>query len=242
MAISKSLKKKLLKSTGFFEGSDGFSNLAGNFDGMGLSFGIIQYNFGKGTLQPVLKDYIRDNESEFKSIFGTSKAATLKKVVFDYSKNQQVSWGDSITESRKSGKVKAEWREPFQEMGTKSKMQDIQVEHAQDYFDRAESLANKFGIISTQGLAFLFDHVVQSWNFEGSHSKIEREIDDLALEYQKNESGARLPDEDRLSVLLDYVRSGDETDRRRAIKNGSGKVHGKQYDVDDYGLSYDDEF
>lgn len=241
LAISKSIKKKLLESTGFFEGNDGYSNVTGNFDGQGLSFGIIQFNFGQGTLQPLLKEYITDNEAEFKSIFGTSKAATLKKVVFDYSKSQQISWGNSITKSTKTGEVLSEWKEPFKKMGAKLSNQNLQIKYAEDYFDRAESMAEQFGIISTQGLAFLFDQAVQSWKFTASHSSIEDEINELHRAHRKQE-GTRLPDKDRLSVLLDYVRAGDERDRRRAIMNGSGRVHGKQYDVDDYGLSYDDEF
>ncbi|MFS0558708.1 hypothetical protein [Brevibacillus sp. 179-C9.3 HS] len=241
MAISKSVKLNLLESTGFFEGNDGYSSVSGNFDDQGISFGIIQFNFGQGTLAPLLKDYINKNEADFKDIFGSSKAATLKKVVFDYSKSKQITWGDSI--STKSGAdIVTEWKKPFQKLGEEASMQELQLKHAEQYFDRAESLAEQFGIISTQGLAFLFDHAVQSWRFNGSHSKIAREIDDLEREYRSNGNGDRLPDEDRLCVLLDYVRSGDEKDRRRAIKNGRGKVHGKQYDVDDYGLSYDDEF
>lgn len=208
---------------------------------MGLSFGIIQFNLGKGTLQPILKDYIKKYESEFKDIFGSSKAKTLKEVVFDYTKSQQVKWGDSITVSRKTGEVRTEWRDPFKKMGSKQNNRNLQVLYAKDYFDRAESFAEKFGIISTQGLAFLFDHAVQSWSFNKSHSTIEEQIDELDRAHKKQE-GVRLPDEDRLSVLLDYIDSGDESDRRRAIKNGSGYVHGKQYNIANFGLSYDDEF
>jgi hypothetical protein len=50
MALTDSLKDKLLRNTGFFEGNDGYSTVSGNFDGQGISFGIIQYNFGQGTL------------------------------------------------------------------------------------------------------------------------------------------------------------------------------------------------
>ncbi|NTU24450.1 hypothetical protein HPY28_29500 [Brevibacillus sp. HB1.2] len=241
MALSKSLKLNLLDSTGFFEGNDGYSSVSGDHDEQGMSFGIIQFNFGQGTLAPLLKDYINENEKDFKDILGSSKAATLKKVVFDYSKSKQISWGKSIT-TKGGADISAEWKKPFQKLGEEASMQKLQLKHAEGYFDRAESLAEQFGIISTQGVAFLFDHAVQSWRFNGSHSKIEDEINDLDREYRNSENGARLPDEDRLSVLLDYIRSGDESDRRRAIKNGRGKVHGKQYDVDDYGLSYDDEF
>ncbi|ERM16534.1 hypothetical protein P615_23245 [Brevibacillus laterosporus PE36] len=59
--------------------------MAGNFDGQGISFGIIQFNFEQRTLQPVLKQYISYHEKEFYSIFGKETGDILKKVVFEYS-------------------------------------------------------------------------------------------------------------------------------------------------------------
>ncbi|MGQ7278671.1 hypothetical protein ACT91Q_11935 [Brevibacillus thermoruber] len=241
MAISKSLKKKLLLSTGFFEGDDNYSTITGNFDGQGISFGIIQFNFGQGTLQPLLKEYMNNYEAEYKSIFGTAKAATLKKVVFDYSKSQQINWGNSISDPKNKSRVLAEWRDPFQKMGAKSSNQELQIKYAQDYFNRAETFADQFGIISTQGLAFLFDQAVHEWSFSKSISSIADKIDEVADQYRRSE-GKRMPDEDRLSILLDYVKTTDGRNRRRAIKNGEGRVHGKDYDIRDFDLSYDDEF
>lgn len=36
-----------------FEGSS-YTKLSGNFDGQGISYGLLQWNFGQGTLQPLL--------------------------------------------------------------------------------------------------------------------------------------------------------------------------------------------
>ena len=45
-----------LNVTGHFEGgTPKYSAVTGNFDGMGLSAGIIQWNLGQGTLQQLLK-------------------------------------------------------------------------------------------------------------------------------------------------------------------------------------------
>jgi hypothetical protein len=43
-----------LEITAGFEGG-GFDNVAGNFDGQGISAGILQWNLGQGTLQPLLQ-------------------------------------------------------------------------------------------------------------------------------------------------------------------------------------------
>lgn len=241
MALTDSVKDKVLRSTGFFEGNDGYSTTTGNFDGQGLSFGIIQFNFGQSSLQPLLKDYINNHNSEFTSVFGSSKAATLKDVVFNKTLAQQIQWGASISTS--GGDVNSEWKPLFKNMGAKSANQTLQRQHAGQYFNRAETFANDFGIISTQGLAFLFDHAVQSWSFSGyTQSQIRTEIlRDESLWHQTGEKG-RYPDYNRLYTVLKGVQGSDPIARRTAIRNGSGTVHGKLYRVSDFGLSYNTNF
>ncbi|MEN1988188.1 hypothetical protein [Paenibacillus hubeiensis] len=239
MALTDSLKDKLLRNTGFFEGNNGYSNLSGNFDGQGLSFGIIQYNFGQGSLQPLLKEYIQNNETEFKGIFGTTKAATLKDVVLNKTKAQQIAWGDSISTS--GGGVVSEWKSLFEAMGAKSANQALQRKHAQSYLDRAVAFAGKFGIVSTQGLAFLFDHAVQSWSLDGESSIIS-EITSLEKAWRNSGETGRYPDKDRLYSVLKGVKGSDPIARRTAIRNGSGTVHGKSYNISSFGLSYSTNF
>lgn len=239
MALTDSLKDKLLRNTGFFEGNNGYSNVTGNFDGQGLSFGIIQYNFGQGTLQPLLKEYIQNNETEFKAVFGTSKAATLKDIVNNKTKSQQISWAQSISTS--GGNVVSEWKTLFESMGAKSANQALQRKYAESYFDRAVTFASKFGIISTQGLAFLFDHAVQSWSISGESSIIS-EITSLEKAWRNSGESSRYPDKDRLFSVLKGVNGTDPIARRTAIRNGSGTVHGKSYNISTFGLSYSTNF
>lgn len=46
--------------TGSFEGHKGWDNISNNFDGQGVSLGILNQNLGQGTLQPLFID-LRDN-------------------------------------------------------------------------------------------------------------------------------------------------------------------------------------
>ena len=55
MGLKKSVLSQAIKITSFYEGS-GFDEVTGNFDGQGLSYGILQWNFGQGTLQPIFKN------------------------------------------------------------------------------------------------------------------------------------------------------------------------------------------
>ncbi|HEY4744406.1 MAG TPA: peptidoglycan-binding domain-containing protein, partial [Desulfuromonadaceae bacterium] len=56
---SRPLDYRCLALTGSFETGaaipDCFAGLSGDFDGQGISFGVLQWNFGQGSLQPLLK-------------------------------------------------------------------------------------------------------------------------------------------------------------------------------------------
>lgn len=52
--------QKAINITTSFEGK-GYETIAGNFDGQGLSLGMFQWNVGKGTLQPMLKQFMEEN-------------------------------------------------------------------------------------------------------------------------------------------------------------------------------------
>ncbi|WNS40890.1 hypothetical protein [Paenibacillus sp. MMS20-IR301] len=238
MAITNTVRDRLLTHTGFFEGDKGYSTVTGNFDNQGISFGIIQFNFGQGSLAPLLKEYITNNEAEFNSVFGASKAATLKNVVLNKTKAEQIAWGGSISSG---GQVVTEWKGLFENMGAKSANQALQKTHAQSYIDRALSYATKFGIISTQGLAFLFDHAVQSWSFQNESSIVAEIAANERLWLQTGETG-RYPDNQRLYSVLKGVTGSDPIARRTAIRNGSGTVHGKSYNISNFNLSYSANF
>ena len=57
--LSAPVAVRCLALTGTFETSSAsplcFSSLSGDFDGQGISFGALQWNLGRGTLQPLLK-------------------------------------------------------------------------------------------------------------------------------------------------------------------------------------------
>ena len=59
------ITEKALGLTTFFETgkelTKAYGIVAGNFDGMGISFGCLQWNLGQGTLQPVLLNYFKQN-------------------------------------------------------------------------------------------------------------------------------------------------------------------------------------
>ena len=70
------LKEKTIGMTGFFETSSGyptcFGVTSGNHDGQGLSHGVLQFNLGTGSLQP-LWNYLNTNYNQScRDIFGAN--------------------------------------------------------------------------------------------------------------------------------------------------------------------------
>lgn len=66
-----------LNVTGSFEGHMSWASITNNFDGMGISLGLLQQNFGTGTLQPLLIQMKSTQRSSFLSIFSQAHYLSL---------------------------------------------------------------------------------------------------------------------------------------------------------------------
>src|SRR5262245_15753274 len=56
LAISEDELAVLVKVTGTFENSgDPYEGVSGDFDGQGISCGVLQWNIGQGSLQPLVR-------------------------------------------------------------------------------------------------------------------------------------------------------------------------------------------
>ena len=78
-----------LNITGSFEGVSGWNNLTGNFDGQGISMGLLQQNLGQGSLQPMWSDMINGYNGQFTSQFTSAQYTSIK--------NMLKAWGASVT-------------------------------------------------------------------------------------------------------------------------------------------------
>lgn len=68
------LARRCLALTGAFETGTGvpdcFCGISGDFDGQGISFGVLQWNFGQGSLQPLLQEMVTQHEEIARAVFG----------------------------------------------------------------------------------------------------------------------------------------------------------------------------
>ena len=117
-----------LKISTYFEGgkSMNYQALAGDFDGQGTSFGLIQWNFGQNTLGPLLKKMMAADASAFAACFdANADFAKLKKALENNSPSDQLMWARAVQKDRK-----AAWKASFNAIGANEAFNLIQRQEA----------------------------------------------------------------------------------------------------------------
>lgn len=224
-----------LALTAGFETSAGapecFAGLAGDFDGQGLSFGVLQWNLGQGTLQPLLRQLDADHPDVVRAAFGTAYWE-LREVLTE-SRPVQLAWARALQTANRRSLVEP-WRSRFRALGLTPECQAAQVWAARERYEQARRLCRDYGLWSERGVALMFDIVVQN----GSIRAATRQV--ILDEYQTIPASATREEREvaRMRIVAnrraeasrrEYV--NDVRRRKLAIADGVGIVHGVGYDV-----------
>lgn len=228
--------KTALEVTGGFEGA-GWGGVARNFDGAGLSFGTLQWNYGQGTLQALLKMYLDRHGLIPAAAFPEDINATAHMASVDAVKFS----GRMQTATR----VKPEWREAWKKFGEDPKVVEIQKEMAKPYFTKAEAMMKLWRLDSTKAFCFFFDVAVQNGSMKDvkRSTPLDEEICKILEAAKSNEKvWDEIPTSLETRVLLKagWDRSlkanpqwqMDVFYRKGAIAMGKGFVHRKLYHFD----------
>ncbi len=134
------LDYRCLTLTGTFETGkpplECFSAISGNFDGQGMSFGALQWNFGQGSLQRLLKDMLNDYRDVMEQIFGDY--LNVIETVINENTHEAVQFAQSIQHPVKHY-IYEPWKGMFRELGRTKEFQAIQLRHAEAIFNSAET-------------------------------------------------------------------------------------------------------
>lgn len=244
------LDRQCLALTGGFETNqpppDCFAGLSGDFDGQGLSFGVVQWNIGQGTLQPLLTEMNQNHPDLLGQIFG-SNCSTLVAMLGE-TLEEQLAWARSIQDPVRHALFEP-WQGQFKALGRQQEFQDIETKSAAGLFRDALALCNDFGVSSERAAALMFDIKVQNGG-------IRNWVKPLILSdfQQLDQAGAEASDVPReiarLRIIATRVASAanpkwiaDVQNRKLTIANGQGTVHGNYYDLEDqYGISLESSF
>ena len=221
-----------LQLTAAFEGH-GFSLARGNFDGAGLTWGIIGFTLKHGDIGKIVRAVDAAHPGLLEEAFG-SRAAELRDVI-RRPRSERVAWADSIsTGARKTG-LRRPWREGFRRFGEMPEVQAEQLRLADErYFQPAVHTARAQMLASELGLALCFDIHVQNG---GIKRAARRRIDELLATHPVRS------ERDRRVLIANAVADAssprwreDVRSRKQTIATGAGTVHARMYLLRNWGL------
>ncbi|HEU0015499.1 MAG TPA: peptidoglycan-binding domain-containing protein [Longimicrobium sp.] len=224
----------LALTAGFETGTgvpDCFCGLAGSFDGQGVSFGVLQWNLGQGTLQPMLQRLNQQHPQTVKAAFGASYDAFCG--VLSKGKTDQLAWANTIQDA--GHRVQEPWKSAFRALGRTQECQDAQVAGAADRYATGLKMCEEYGLWSERAAALMFDIVVQNGSIK-AETKQQILADFKAIpataskedqEVQRMRIVAR-----RRAAAANPKFSADVLSRKLTCAEGVGVVHGAGYDLE----------
>lgn len=234
---NKDLAYRCLALTGSFETGTGvpdcFCGISGDFDGQGMSFGVLQWNFGQGTLQPMIKDMINRHPDVIGPIFGNHFEAFTEALNAD--RDELLDFARSV-QHPVTRAVFEPWRGFAKSLGRTPQFQAIQTEHANGIYRRALDMCRDYGLWSERAVALMFDIVTQNGSIGTvTKARIQGEIGALpaSLSDEERETRSLVVIANRRAEAANARWIDDVRVRKLCIARGHGVVHGIPYQLDE---------
>lgn len=225
------LQERCLQLTGDFEGT-GFTKIVGNFDGAGLTWGIIGFTLVHGELQRILARIKKEHPEVYAAAFG-ALAAEMDGVLKS-SLSKQMLFANQISVGTRKVKVLDQWAAAFAALGSNPDVQAIQIENTGHYFDIAERDANRFQLKNELGFGLCFDIAVQNGGIDQTEtSRIQQKLEQTlpTTEQDIRIIVANVVAENSNPRFIEDVRK-----RKMTFATGIGVVHESRYTIKSWGL------
>lgn len=224
---------RCLGLTATFEGH-GFTLAQGNFDGAGVTWGIIGFTLKHGELKTILKSAFAEDPDLVRSCFGDQTDELL--AILEKPLAEQIAWADSISVPPSKAPLQEPWKSAFAKFGNTALAQRLQLERVRDaYYTPALATAKKFGLKTEVGAALCFDIHVQNGGIKSAAENVVR-----------SKMTADMPESEVRLLIANAVADNalaqwreDVRTRKVAIAKGEGTVHGLKAELPNWGL---DEF
>jgi len=225
------LRDRSLQLTAAFEGH-GFTLVQGNFDGAGLTWGIIGFTLKHGEIGKIVSTINGSRRDLLQQAFGDGVDELLSIVAKPV--EEQIVWADGISSGAKKTVVAEPWKTAFAVFGSLPEVQALQIREADaDYFRPAQQTAERYNLTTELGVALAFDIHVQNGGIRKSAAD---QVADLV--------SRKPPAEERELRVIIANAVADNTGRYRedvrarklAIAVGVGTVHGEAFTITDWGL------
>lgn len=239
--IADQLTRRIVSLTIAFEqgvGSpdDFFGTVSGDFDGQALSFGVLQWNLGSCSLQPLLQAYRRKDPTLFRTLM--EDGADFMDDLLAASCDEAPTLARQVMLDEE-GKVQEPWVSRFQALGREPAFQEVQIAFLLPYVQKARALADKFGFHSERAVALFFDILIQN----GSIPQSVRAQYEQDLREAEHSLGRTLDEVERMALLAHRQAEAAEPKwvkivraRKLTIACGQGSVNGISYNLDKLGI------
>jgi hypothetical protein len=176
-----------LRITTVFEGEGGksmdYTALAGDGDGQATSFGIVQFNFGRGTLGRLLNKMRTADTATFDGCFtADSNFEDLKATLATNDKKAQRKWALDLFKSKEGTQA---WRTSFKKLGAVDAFNKIQVDSAINNYNPTVSSDIEFlrslapalmAKVEFRSYAALFDCAIQQGGLSKANAEIRAKV------------------------------------------------------------------
>jgi len=209
--------QKALSITKSFEGAD-YDTVTGNFDGMILSVGILQWNIGSQTLQRLLVNSFQADKQKFYNIFGRDTADKIIKACLSKDKL----FFENVYKDKKLRAAFAEWGRQFA---------SIQDKEARLLARHAARTCETYELNTERGFCWAYDLTVQNGSMGQAGVEAKEYIRTVAKPLGLSEIEVLKA---LTSIRARFVRQkyvADFTARKLTIAVGIGRVHGKNYSL-----------
>lgn len=226
------VRELALQVTAAFEGH-GFGFAQGNWDGAGITWGIVGFTLKHGGLARIVLRIHDDNPALLHEVFGARTEELLG--VLGTPVVEQLAWADRISVGQGKTGLAEPWGAAFSRFGRFPEVQAVQLEFAdRGYFQPASTTARHLGLRTELGLALAFDIHVQNG---GLGERARREIEQRRRERP-------LSRERELRVIVSHAVAAnarpeyreDVRSRKLTLALGHGHVHGSFFSLRDWGL------
>jgi len=234
---------RMVVLTGVIElGTDPFSMISGNIDGNGITFGIGMWNIGRGSLQPLLKDFRQADAKHFDYIMGSDLPFVLNLMEQPPTRGLTMVTESILHSSNQRASVPEPWKSRFISLGRYQPFQRIQMSHMQPWVSGARTQALEAGFRSERAIAFAYDLRIQ----EGAQLAVWRALPENRAAFER--AIGRPPDEQEcLLILANLAAERVPTIIRAAVRQrrlvfalGQGSFYGRQVSLEQAGLGMRD--
>jgi hypothetical protein len=221
-----------LQVTATFEGH-GFGLAQGNWDGAGITWGVIGFTLKHGELQKIVRTVDERAHDRVVEAFGNRTDELLEKMAA--TRAVQMAWADEISVGSSKVRLAEPWRSGFARFGELEEVQAAQLEIAErDYAEPARATCDALGLTTRLGFALAFDCQVQNGGVKArARQRIDRDLDEhpVASEGDLRVVVAHAVADSALPKFRDDVR-----ERKLTLATGAGRVHGRLFVLRNWGL------